>query len=100
MGLLATDRCLKKYPDGEKKVALFARVSTDKQSTENQLTELRDAAKRLGWEAGTLNDSGGKPKGMHWKTYQRLKKHHDALVQVSFQDIARKLGLLHKLLEA
>jgi hypothetical protein len=29
--------------------------------------------KRLGWEAGILNGDGGKPKGMHWKTYQRLK---------------------------
>lgn len=25
--------------------------------------------KRLGWEAGILNGDGGKPKGMHWKTY-------------------------------
>jgi hypothetical protein len=35
--------------------------------------------KRMGWEAGILNGNGGKPKGMHWKTYQRLKSHHDAL---------------------
>ena len=56
--------------------------------------------KRMGWEAGILNGSGGKPKGMHWKTYQRLKDHHDALVQVSFHDIGRKLGFLHKFLEA
>lgn len=55
--------------------------------------------KRLGWEAGILNGDGGKPKGMHWKTYQRLKSHHDALVQVSFHDIGRKLGFLHRLLE-
>ena len=55
--------------------------------------------KRLGWEAGILNGSGGKPKGMHWKTYQRLRSHHDALVQVSLDDIGRKLGFLHKLLE-
>lgn len=31
------------------RVALYARVSTDKQSTENQLQELRGAAERLGW---------------------------------------------------
>jgi hypothetical protein len=55
--------------------------------------------KRMGWEAGILNGDGGKPKGMHWKTYQRLKSHHDALVQVSLHDIGRKLGFLHKLLE-
>ena len=55
--------------------------------------------KRMGWEAGILNGDGGKPKGMHWKTYQRLKSERDALVQVSFRDIGRKLGILHKLLE-
>jgi DNA invertase Pin-like site-specific DNA recombinase len=32
-----------------RRVALYARVSTDKQSTENQLRELREAAARLGW---------------------------------------------------
>src|SRR5262249_55497895 len=31
------------------RVALYARVSTDQQSTENQLRELRDAAERHGW---------------------------------------------------
>jgi hypothetical protein len=35
-----------------------------------------------------LNCDGDKPKGMHWKTYQRLKSHHDALVQVSFLTLA------------
>jgi hypothetical protein len=54
--------------------------------------------KRLGWQAGILNGDGGKPKGMHWKTYLRLKDHHDALVQFSFQDIGRKLGFPHELL--
>ena len=32
------------------KAALYARVSTDAQSTENQLRELREAASRLGWD--------------------------------------------------
>jgi hypothetical protein len=58
---------------------------------------LRD---RLRFEAGILNCDGGKPKGMHLKTFQRLTCHHDALVQISFHDIERKLGFLHKLLEA
>ena len=53
--------------------------------------------KRLGWEVGILNGDGGKPKGMHWKTYQQLKSHHDALVQVSFTDIGRKFGFIHHL---
>ena len=33
-----------------KGVALYARVSTDKQSTENQLRELREVAERMRWE--------------------------------------------------
>ncbi len=32
------------------RVALYARVSTDKQSTENQLRELRQVAERQGWQ--------------------------------------------------
>jgi len=42
-----------------KRVALYARVSTDKQSTENQLRELREAAARMGWQVvGEFVDHG------------------------------------------
>lgn len=54
--------------------------------------------KRLGWQAGILNGTGGKPKGMHWATYHRLKDRHNVLVQVSLEDIGRKLGILDRLL--
>ena len=54
--------------------------------------------RRLGWQVGILNDIGGKPKGMHWATYQQLKSQHDTLLQVSLQDMGRKLGILEKLL--
>lgn len=37
-------------PVEPRRAALYARVSTDRQSTENQLRELRDAAARQGWE--------------------------------------------------
>jgi DNA invertase Pin-like site-specific DNA recombinase len=37
-------------PDKIRKVALYARVSTDQQTTENQLLELRAVAERSGWE--------------------------------------------------
>lgn len=66
---------------------------------ERASTKADKLRKRLGWRTGILNGSGGKPKGMHWKTYERLKSHHDALAQVSFRDIGRKLGFLHKLLD-
>ena len=38
---------------------------------------------RLGWKPGILNDHGPKPRGMHWRTFERLKKEHDAFVQTS-----------------
>jgi len=50
--------------------------------------------KRLGWQAGILNGRGWKPKGMHWKTFWRLRAQHDALVHFSLQDMARQLGIV------
>ena len=73
--------------------------STQKESAgDRAASRANKLRKRLGWAPGFLNGDGGKPKGMHWKTYWRIKSHHDALVQVSLYDMGRKLGLLHKLL--
>jgi len=49
---------------------------------------------KLGWEQGILNGNGWKPKGMHWKTFERLTAQHDAFVQVSLAGIAAKLNHL------
>ena len=62
-------------------------------------TKANKLRKRLGWPAGIAHGDGGKPKGMHWETFWRLKSRHDALVQVSLYDISRKLGFLHKFLK-
>jgi hypothetical protein len=48
--------------------------------------------KRLGWEAGILNLPGGKPKGMHWRTFERLQARHDALVNETMPGMTAKLG--------
>lgn len=53
--------------------------------------------RRLGWEPGILNGSGLKPKGMHWRTFERLQAEHDAHVAQSLAGIAARLGLLRKL---
>ena len=37
-------------PTTAKRVAIYARVSTDKQTTENQLLDLRRTAERMGWD--------------------------------------------------
>ena len=36
---------------------------------------------RLKWQAGIAHGNGTKPKGMHFKTYYRLVREHDRLVQ-------------------
>lgn len=51
---------------------------------------------RLGWEPGILNGSGWKPKGMHWKTFWRLRAQHDAFVGVSLDGMAKRLGLVNR----
>ena len=62
-------------------------------------TKANKLRSRLGWELGILNGDGIKPKGMHWKTYNRLKCQHDALVQISLYDMGHKLGFLNMMLE-
>jgi hypothetical protein len=57
--------------------------------------KLRD---RLGWEAGILNGNGGKPKGMHWTTFERLKTQHDALVNESLVGALAKFGPFRELI--
>jgi DNA invertase Pin-like site-specific DNA recombinase len=42
-----------------KRAAVYVRVSTDRQTVENQLRELRAIAERRGWEiVATYNDAG------------------------------------------
>lgn len=50
--------------------------------------------KRLGWDAGILNLPGGKPKGMHWRTFERLQAAHDAHTNQALARMTAKLGIL------
>lgn len=50
--------------------------------------------RRLGWEPGILNGEGGKPKGMRWRTFERLYAEHETFVGESLTGAARRLGLL------
>jgi hypothetical protein len=54
---------------------------------------------RLGWPRGLWEGSNwGRPKGMHWRTYERLKAEHDALEEVVNRDfIARAIALFPSL---
>lgn len=55
--------------------------------------------RRLGWEPGILNGNGRKPKGMHWRTYERLTAEHDAHVNISLAGMAQRLGLVNRRLD-
>jgi len=48
---------------------------------------------RLGWEAGILNGKGPKPKGMRWRTFERLVERHDRYVHRSWVGMAVKLRM-------
>lgn len=50
--------------------------------------------KRLGWDAGILNLPGGKPKGMHWRTFEQLQAAHDVHTNQALAGMAAKLGIL------
>jgi hypothetical protein len=42
---------------------------------------------RLRWEPGILNGSGGKPKGMHWRTFERLANEAEELTEQSMANL-------------
>jgi hypothetical protein len=48
---------------------------------------------RLGWEPGILNGEGGKPKGMRWRTFERLAAEHDAFVGEWLGVMAARFGI-------
>ena len=55
--------------------------------------------RRLGWEVGIANLEGVKPKGMHWRTFERLKVEHDAFANSSWAGIAKRMELINRRLE-
>jgi len=46
-----------------------------------------------GLACGIANPEGSKPKGMHWRTFERLTEEHDAFVQVSLAETVRRFKL-------
>lgn len=55
--------------------------------------------RRLGWGAGIANPEGGKPKGMHWRTFERLKAKYAAFAKASWMGTAKRLGLMNRQLD-
>lgn len=51
---------------------------------------------RLGWEPGILNGEGEKPKGMHWRTFERLREAHQDLSDAALWGIVARLDLFRR----
>lgn len=56
----------------------------------------RNIRKELGWEPGFMDQNVTKPKGMHWKTYRRLRAQHDVLVMDYLDRVAKRMGILNR----
>lgn len=52
--------------------------------------------RRLGWEAGIANPEGGKPKGMHWRTFDRMTAEYAAFANASWAGLAERLELMKR----
>lgn len=48
---------------------------------------------KMDWEPGVLNGTGGKPKGMHWKTFNRMLSQHDHFVDRFLYDLYTHLKM-------
>jgi len=65
------------------------RESDDERAT-RRADRIRD---KLGWEPGILNGRGWKPKGMHWRTFDRLASQYDAFVQEALLGMSERLRM-------
>jgi len=64
---------------------------TDYNRMARRANRIRD---KLGWEPGILNGNGGKPKGMHWNTFERLTAQHEAFVRRALAEVTARYRLL------
>lgn len=76
------------------KVAIYCRVSTQEQTTENQKKPLIEYCERMGWEYELFEEtmSSRKTRPVQWDLYNRLlRKEFDGLLIYKFDRWARSL---------
>lgn len=71
---------------------------SQREDTGDRATRRADRIREtLGWPGGVLDGGGwGKPKGMHWRTYQRLCREHNVLSDRALAGIAEHLKWLSR----
>lgn len=55
--------------------------------------------RRLGWGVGIANPEGGKPKGMHWRTFVRLRADYAVFANASRVGMVERLMRINRRLE-
>lgn len=73
------------------KLAYASQRETDDDRALRRADNIR---RRLGWEADILNGEGDKPKGMHWRTFERMKAEQDAFANASMVGMLLKFERL------
>lgn len=59
-----------------------------RETTDDRAARRADTLRRrLKWEPGILNGEGIKPKGMHWRRYERLRSEHNAYAIASIAEM-------------
>lgn len=48
---------------------------------------------KLKWDPGVLNGDQWKPKGMHWRTFERLCDQHEGFVDVVWREARLRFGI-------
>jgi hypothetical protein len=52
---------------------------------------------KLGWQPGVANGYGPKPKGLHWRTFERLCAEHDDFERMSWAAFMARYGHVYPL---
>ena len=74
---------------------------SQREADDSRATRRADAIRRrLGWVPGIMHGNGPKPKGMHWRTFERLQGEHNAHVFAALAGMSARLGLLNERLNA
>jgi len=81
-----------KYPACRKCYNL-AYYSEGETYLDRAMRQARKAQKKLGYDDGDLSACLPKPKGMHWKTYYKLKRKVDRGNQVFCSEAIRRFGM-------
>lgn len=72
------------------KLAYACQRETDDERAARRADAIR---RRLRWQAGILNGEGSKPKGMHWRTFERLLAEHKDFVNASLAGMMKRFKI-------